>query len=68
MRRLVVDWQACRARGVCSELLPERISLDEWGYPLIEPQIEPGLWPAAREAVAGCPRMALRLLAADGRP
>jgi hypothetical protein len=24
------------ASGMCAELLPERITLDEWGYPLID--------------------------------
>ena len=36
-RRLAVDWQACKAHGVCAELLPEIVQLDEWGYPLIAP-------------------------------
>ena len=27
---------ACEAHGMCAELLPERITLDEWGYPLID--------------------------------
>jgi len=26
-----VDWPSCLARGLCAELLPERIHLDEWG-------------------------------------
>ena len=26
----------CEAHGLCAELLPERITLDEWGYPLID--------------------------------
>jgi hypothetical protein len=25
---------ACSGHGLCAELLPELISLDEWGYPL----------------------------------
>ena len=32
---LRVDWPRCRARGLCAELLPERIVLDEWGYPVV---------------------------------
>jgi ferredoxin len=27
---------ACEAHGMCAELLPERITLDEWGYPLVD--------------------------------
>lgn len=60
--RVGIDWTACRARGICSELLPERITLDEWGYPLIDDSPVPA--PAvefARQAVASCPTRALRL-------
>lgn len=31
---VVVDRALCRGRGVCAELAPDRISLDEWGYPV----------------------------------
>ena len=33
--RLRVDPIACTAHGMCAELVPERIALDDWGYPLI---------------------------------
>ncbi len=33
--RLHVDPINCHAHGVCAELLPEMITLDEWGYPII---------------------------------
>lgn len=33
--RLEVDWTACQGHGLCAELLPEHITLDEWGYPLL---------------------------------
>ncbi len=58
--RLEVDWQACGARGLCAELVPEAVTLDEWGYPLVE---EVPRWAAgaAREAVRACPKLALRL-------
>jgi ferredoxin len=52
----------CDAYGHCAELLPELISLDEWGYPLIAPgPVPPGLRGEARRAVALCPRLALAL-------
>lgn len=59
---LRVDWPVCRARGLCFELLPEVIELDDWGYPMISGEITPELVSAARAAVKGCPRMALRLV------
>ena len=51
---------ACEAHGMCAELLPERISLDEWGYPLIDGEpIPPGLLSHARRAAQACPTFAL---------
>jgi ferredoxin len=60
--RLRVDWPRCSGRGLCHELLPDHISLDEWGYPLITSDIPDEDLPDAREAVAGCPELALRLV------
>ena len=52
----------CTGHGVCAELLPELISLDEWGYPLIDPRpVPPALDRDARRAVAACPALALKL-------
>jgi ferredoxin len=52
---------------MCIELLPELISADPWGYPIIAPGYVPGdLLPLARRAVAACPTLAL-LLDQDGR-
>ncbi len=60
--RLKVDMIACDAHGVCAELLPEHIGLDEWGYPVVSPAPLPEhLAGHARRAVALCPRLALRL-------
>jgi ferredoxin len=61
--RLVVDPIACEGYGVCAELLPERIRLDDWGYPMLDDHgaVEDELLPHARRAVAACPRLALRL-------
>lgn len=60
--RLRVDPIECRAHGLCAELLPELIELDEWGYPLLAARPVPrALTANAREAVAACPTLALRL-------
>lgn len=32
-QHLDIDWTSCRAHGLCAELLPEHVTLDEWGYP-----------------------------------
>ena len=63
-RQLRVDWPACRARGLCHELLPEAVDLDEWGYPVLTREVDEDLVRAAREAVRACPTLALRLVEA----
>ena len=52
----------CAGHGVCAELLPELISVDEWGYPIVDPRpVPPQLDREARRAVAACPALALKL-------
>jgi len=60
--RLRVNPIACEAHGMCAELLPERIVLDEWGYPILEDEpLPPGLLEHARRAAQACPTFALLL-------
>jgi ferredoxin len=62
--RITVDPIACEAHGLCAELLPELIELDEWGYPVIvEPNVPRSLEGLARRAVSACPTLALHLQA-----
>ena len=66
--RLRVNPITCQAHGICAELLPELISLDEWGYPLLDPQPVPAaLMAHARRAVADCPTLALMLTEDPGK-
>ena len=59
---LVVDPIACDGHGLCAELAPELITLDDWGYPFIHRRaIEGELIEHARRAVGACPTLALRL-------
>jgi len=59
---LAVDMIACAGHGICAELLPEWIRLDDWGFPIIRREaIPPGLAAQARWAVANCPALALKL-------
>ncbi|MFI5053721.1 MAG: ferredoxin [Acidimicrobiia bacterium] len=61
-QQLVVDFIKCDAHGICAELLPEWIRLDDWGYPIIDPRdIPPALLAHARRAVVACPSLALQL-------
>jgi ferredoxin len=61
-QKLRVNPIACTGHGLCAELLPELISPDEWGYPLLADQAVPlRLTREARRAVTDCPALALRL-------
>lgn len=61
--RLRVDWPNCKAHGLCHELLPEAVRLDEWGYPVFAKQALPAhLLDEARRAVMACPTLALHLI------
>ena len=60
--KLHVDPIQCDGRGLCAELVPELVSLDEWGYPVIrDAPVTGALEGDARRAVAMCPTLALRL-------
>ena len=60
--RVRVNPIACEAHGMCAELLPELIRLDDWGYPIIErPEVPPELEDLARKAADACPTLALLL-------
>lgn len=59
-KRLRVNPIACKAHGLCAELLPERISLDEWGYPVVDGQpLSAELLAHAQRAARSCPTFAL---------
>jgi ferredoxin len=64
-QKLVVDWIACDGRGLCAELLPEVVSRDPWGFPIVEVGVSADLASHAKRAVKACPRMALRLESLD---
>jgi ferredoxin len=61
--RLSVNPIACDGHGLCAELLPELVTLDEWGFPIVADQdVPPALEAHARRAVAACPTLALALV------
>jgi ferredoxin len=61
--RLRVNPIACDGHGLCAELFPERITLDDWGYPIVDERPVPReLEEHARRAVSACPTLALALL------
>jgi ferredoxin len=61
---IAIDRIRCDGYGMCAELLPEMIALDDWGYPIVSPADVPDeLLEHARRAAAACPLLALRLRA-----
>jgi ferredoxin len=60
--RLRVNPINCVAHGLCAELLPERVTLDDWGYPIVDgTPLSPDLVAHARRAAGACPTLALVL-------
>jgi ferredoxin len=61
-QRLEVDRIKCDGHGLCAEVLPELIELDDWGYPILrDAPVPAALEGYARRAVVDCPVLALRL-------
>ncbi|MFN8099910.1 MAG: ferredoxin [Dermatophilaceae bacterium] len=55
--RIAVDRVACSGHGICAQTLPEVVTLDEWGYPIVaDRQVDPR---AADLAIKLCPARAL---------
>ena len=64
---LQIDRIRCDGHGLCAELLPELIGLDDWGYPIIQAGSVPAIFVEhARRAVDACPVLALRLASMTG--
>jgi ferredoxin len=60
---LRVDHIACSGEGICADLFPEWIRLDDWGFPIIKPEAIPAdQLKHARWAVDNCPALALKLV------
>ncbi|MQY02047.1 NADH-ubiquinone oxidoreductase-F iron-sulfur binding region domain-containing protein [Actinomadura macrotermitis] len=61
--RMEVDWSRCDGHGLCADVLPSLIRMDEYHYPVLpEDPIPARLEADARRAVAVCPVLALRLV------
>ena len=57
-----IDWIRCDGYGVCGDLAPNLIDLDDWRYPILpRGPLDPGELDDARRAVDCCPMRALAL-------
>ncbi len=67
-RRLRVNPTLCDGVGYCAEIVPELITLDDWGFPVVDsrPIDDEALLHHAQRAVTTCPRLAL--LIEEGAP
>jgi ferredoxin len=66
-RRLRVNPTLCTGYSYCAEIVPELISVDDWGYPILSrANIQSDhLLKLARRAVTTCPRLALLIEESD---
>ncbi|MCE3554204.1 ferredoxin [Pseudonocardia sp. RS11V-5] len=65
-QRVRLDPIACTGHGLCADLVPELVTLDEWGYPRLQHgrtsgPVDADTLPLVREAVTACPTLALRM-------
>lgn len=58
--RLDVDWTRCQGHGLCAHLLPEFVTLDDYGFPKFR-KVPAWMLKEANRAVDMCPALALRL-------
>lgn len=68
---LHINWIKCDGRGLCTELLPDLLGRDKWGFPVARTgaaaersnvPVPTTRLEAATEAVALCPLLALTLI------
>ncbi|TAJ99957.1 MAG: ferredoxin [Chloroflexota bacterium] len=66
---LVIDWIRCDGYGLCGDLVPDIIGLDDWRYPLVHPGPIPNdRRHEVQRAVDCCPMRALKLVRAGSMP
>jgi ferredoxin len=59
--KIIADWDLCESNGVCVSIAPEVFDLDEDDNLQIDEEAAPPVIDRVRQAVAGCPRAALKL-------
>lgn len=59
--KIIADWDLCESNGVCESIAPEVFHLDDNDDLQINEEAAPPVIEKVRQAVAGCPRTALKL-------
>jgi len=60
--KIVVDWDLCESNALCVQICPELFSIDEENYLIIATDSpNEDLQDQVDQAVAACPRQAMRL-------
>lgn len=58
---LRVDAATCDGVGMCALVAPDLITLDSWGFPVIDDAVASTRLKKARAAARSCPHRALRV-------
>jgi ferredoxin len=60
---LLLNPVACDGIGMCTQLAPDRVTTDSWGFPVVlHGELSDDESRQAERAVAGCPKRALMLV------
>ena len=63
-KHLIVDYSKCDGHGICAEMCPEWIHLDQFGFPILRAgSIPKEVIKHAEKAVLECPKLAIKLIA-----
>jgi len=57
---LQLDAASCDGVGMCALVAPDVVSLDRWGFPVVDEAAAASLRRQARAAARACPHRALR--------
>jgi len=60
---LQLDAAKCDGVGICALVAPDLVSLDRWGFPVIDPAADASLIRQAKRAAKACPHRAMRAVA-----
>ena len=57
---LQLDAARCDGVGMCALVAPDLVTLDRWGFPVLDSAADPSLVRQAKAAARACPHRALR--------